>query len=65
MINSPKFQLWLAIETGRLAVIQSELDQVHVPPEELLIEIRHGGRWVPAPAAANIDAYCTAKGRDT
>src|SRR4029450_11027253 len=49
MINSPKFQLWLAIETGGLAVIQSELDQGNVPPEELLIETRHGGRWVPAP----------------
>lgn len=49
MINTPTFQLWLAIETGRLAMIQAELDRIQIPPEQLLVEVRHGGRWVPAP----------------
>jgi hypothetical protein len=49
MIETPAFKLWLALETGRAMVKQSELDQIHVPDSDLKIEVRQGGRWVEAP----------------
>jgi hypothetical protein len=46
MIDSGKFKLWLAIETGRIAVRQSDLDQFVIPDEQVRVEVRRGGRWV-------------------
>jgi protein subunit release factor B len=43
MVATPQFQLWLRIQTGRLAAHEAELD---IPPEHLRVEVRHGGRWV-------------------
>lgn len=45
MIKTPKFQLWLAIETGRIAMVETERDRIQVPESELKIEVRHQGRW--------------------
>lgn len=47
MVKTPQFDLWLRIETGRLAVLDSQLS---IPSSEVKVEVRSGGRWVPAPA---------------
>lgn len=47
MIETKKFQLWMALETGRLEMIRAEIDRIEIPPEHLLIEVRRGGQWVP------------------
>jgi protein subunit release factor B len=43
MINSPAFQLWLRIETGRVAAHEANLQ---IPADQVKIEIRKDGRWV-------------------
>lgn len=50
MVNSPQFQLWLRIETGRLAISETKLA---IPPEELKYEVRSGGRWVQVAEVTN------------
>lgn len=45
MIQSKEFQLWLRIETGRIAVIE---DAFTLPEHEVKTEIRQGGKWVEA-----------------
>lgn len=47
MVKTAQFDLWLRIETGRLAAIESNL---RIPDTEIKVEVRSGGRWVPAPA---------------
>jgi len=42
MVNSPAFQLWLRIETGRVAAFESSFS---IKPEEIKIEVRKDGRW--------------------
>ena len=42
MVDSKEFQLWLRIETGRIAAWESEFE---IPPEHIRIEVRRGGRW--------------------
>lgn len=51
MVNSPQFQLWLRIETGRIAAFEANFT---IPESDLKIEVRQGGRWVEAPASALI-----------
>lgn len=43
MIKTPQFQLWLRIETGRVAAFESNFQ---IPPHEIKTEIRINGRWV-------------------
>ncbi len=43
MVESDKFQLWLRIETGRVAALESGFE---VAPEQVRVEVRRGGRWV-------------------
>jgi hypothetical protein len=43
MADTPAFRLWVALETGRIAVAEANLT---IPPEHLRIETRVGGRWV-------------------
>lgn len=43
MIKTPQFDLWLRIETGRIAVIE---DTFTLPAHEVKTEVRQGGRWV-------------------
>lgn len=50
MIETPKFKLWLAIETGRVAAIEAEQDRIVIPVEELQFEVRRNGRWTIVPA---------------
>lgn len=40
MANSPKFQLWIRIQTGIVERWSHELNE-----DELLIEVREGGKW--------------------
>jgi capsid protein len=47
MVQTPAFQLWLRIETGRIAVLDSTFT---IPDREIRIETRVGGRWVETPA---------------
>jgi peptide chain release factor 2 len=47
MVHSPPFRLWLAIETGRIAAIESS---IVIPETALRVETRVGGRWVETPA---------------
>lgn len=42
MIKTPQFDLWLRIETGRIAVIE---DTFILPAHEVKTEVRVGGRW--------------------
>jgi hypothetical protein len=46
MVQSPAFQLWLRIETGRIAVLESTIT---IPDREVRIETRVGGGWVETP----------------
>lgn len=46
MVQSKEFQLWLRIQTGRIAAIESNLK---IPDAELKIETRVGGRWTTTP----------------
>jgi hypothetical protein len=50
MIETPKFKLWLAIETGRVAAIEAEQDRIVIPVGELQFEVRRNGRWTIVPA---------------
>ena len=43
MYADPKFQLWMRRELGQIALDES----TSIPPDELLIEVRKGGQWVP------------------
>lgn len=45
MFDDPKFQLWLRRALGQEMVRESEL---HIPAHEVKVEVRQGGRWVPA-----------------
>jgi hypothetical protein len=45
MAESPKFKLWLAIETGRAAVVDAAVDQIHVPDTDIQVEVKRAGRW--------------------
>ena len=46
MLETPKFKLWMALETCRAAALIAEAQRLQVPEEELRIEVRQGGRWV-------------------
>jgi len=46
MIKTPKFDLWLRIETGRIAAFEADFT---IPDREVKIETRSGGRWVETP----------------
>jgi hypothetical protein len=46
MVKTPKFDLWLRLETGRLVVLDS---RIAIPPSEVKVEVRSGGRWILAP----------------
>jgi len=48
MVDTREFRLWLAIQTGRLAVVEAEAQRLIIPEEELKVEVRRGGRWVVA-----------------
>ncbi len=48
MVNSKEFQLWLRMETGRIAVVE---DNFTIPAHEIKIETRVGGRWTETPAS--------------
>ncbi len=52
MVNSPKFQLWLRIETGRIAVVENNISSFEVNDQDVKIETRVGGRWAEVPAEA-------------
>jgi hypothetical protein len=43
MVNSPQFQLWVRLETGRIAAAESSLT---IPAEHIRVEVRSGGRWI-------------------
>lgn len=43
MIASKEFQLWLRLETGRIAALESSIE---IPEHEIRVEVRSGGRWV-------------------
>lgn len=43
MIATKEFELWLRIETGRVAAMESNLQ---IPDADLKIEVKSGGRWV-------------------
>lgn len=45
MANSPKFQLWVRIQTGRTLLEESTLD-VPLRPEDIKTEVRVNGQWV-------------------
>lgn len=47
MVNSPAFQLWLRIETGRVAAYEADFI---IPAEQVKVEVRSAGRWVEVPA---------------
>lgn len=47
MANSPAFQLWLRIETGRVAAYEADFT---VPAEQVKVEVRSAGRWTEVPA---------------
>lgn len=49
MVKSPKFDLWLRIETGRIAMLETSFT---IPDKEIRTEIRVGGRWTEVPATA-------------
>lgn len=55
MVDSPKFRLWMAIETGRIAAVAAEAERIDIPDEHLRIEVRSGGRWVEAAPAHAAD----------
>jgi RF-1 domain len=50
MVNSKEFQLWLRIQTGRIAAVEADLGTLEIPNHELRIETRVGGRWTLTPA---------------
>lgn len=52
MIKTPKFDLWLRIETGRIAVVETNVANLHIPDHEVKIEARVGGRWTEVEAAS-------------
>ena len=47
MVKTKQFDLWLRLETGRIAALESNLT---IPESEIKVEVRSGGRWTPAPA---------------
>lgn len=46
MIKTPKFDLWLRVETGRIAVLDTTFA---IPDKEIKVETRSGGQWVETP----------------
>lgn len=46
MVKTPQFQLWLRIETGRVAAFENSFA---IPPHEIKTEARVGGQWVEVP----------------
>lgn len=52
MVKSDKFQLWLRLETGRIAVVEDNLASFAIPDSEVKIEVRSGGRWTEVSAAS-------------
>lgn len=46
MIKTSQFDLWLRIETGRIAAFDANFS---IPESEMKVEARSGGQWVPAP----------------
>lgn len=42
MVKTREFDLWLRIATGRIAAMESSFA---IPPHEVQIEVRRGGRW--------------------
>jgi len=52
MIKTPKFDLWLRIETGRTVVAENNLDNFTISDHEVKIEVRVGGRWTEIEATS-------------
>jgi hypothetical protein len=46
MVKSKEFQLWLRIETGRAAALESS---IVILTEHVRVETHIGGRWVETP----------------
>lgn len=46
MVDAPAFQLWLRIQTGRLAAAEAAVADMRIPDEDIRIEVRRAGRWV-------------------
>lgn len=46
MVKSEKFQLWLRLETGRIAHVESALADITVPASDIKTEVKINGRWV-------------------
>jgi len=49
MVKTPQFQLWLRIETGRIAMLETNFS---IPDEHIRVETRVGGRWVETPVSS-------------
>ena len=49
MVKTPQFQLWLRIETGRIAMLETNFS---IPDEHVRVETRVGGRWVETPTSS-------------
>lgn len=49
MIETPKFKLWLAIETGRAFAVEAEQQRITIPAAELQYEVKRNGRWTVVP----------------
>ena len=43
MVKTPQFNLWLRIETGKIAAFETDFA---IPESEIKIETRSGGQWV-------------------
>ena len=45
MADDPRFRLWVAIQTGRLAALEAEAARIDIPDADVQVEVRRGGRW--------------------
>lgn len=52
MVQSKEFQLWLRIETGRVAALEANYS---IPPHEVKVEVRRGGRWTEVGPGETLD----------
>lgn len=45
MVESVKFQTWLKIQLGQQMLVESQITDVSVLPEDIKIEVKRAGRW--------------------
>lgn len=45
MAESSKFQTWLKVQTGQLALVESRVER-EMTPENIRVEVKQEGRWV-------------------